>query len=367
MASAAQVQCQHGTGQQALLDAQLDLWHHTFGYVKSMALKSALDLRIADAIHRHGGAATLTEIAASAALHPSKAPSLRRLMRALTVTGIFSVVDVDRAGAGEHAYGLTPASRLLVGTRNVADFLTMMLDDVFVTPFHGLGAWLRREPTTTPDRSLLEVTHGYDLWGLRDNNPRFGELFDEGMVSDSTFVMDIVVNECGDVFRGLSSLVDVGGGRGGATEAIAKAFPHVKCSVLELPHIVDNAPASTDVEYIAGDMFESIPSANAIFLKWVLHDWGDAECVKILKNCKKAIPPKDEGGKVIILDIVVGAGSSSNLKHKETQVLFDLFIMFMNGAERDEQELKKIIFEAGFSGYKIIPIAGVRSIIEAYP
>jgi hypothetical protein len=51
----------------------------------------------------------------------------------------------------------------------------------------------------------------------------------------------------------------------------------------------------------------------------------------------------------------------------ETQILFDLFMMFINGAERDELEWKKIILEAGFSSYKIIPVLGVRSIIEVYP
>ena len=69
---------------------------------------------------------------------------------------------------------------------------------------------------------------------------------------------------------------------------------------------------------------------------------------------------------MIILDMVVGAGSSDE-KHVETQILFDLFMMFINGAERDELEWKKIIFEAGFSHYKIIPVLGVRSIIEVYP
>jgi hypothetical protein len=54
---------------QGLLDAQLELWHNTFAYIKSMALKSALDLGIADAIHHHGGAATLTQIVATAKLH----------------------------------------------------------------------------------------------------------------------------------------------------------------------------------------------------------------------------------------------------------------------------------------------------------
>ncbi|KAL6595448.1 hypothetical protein ACP70R_047788 [Stipagrostis hirtigluma subsp. patula] len=195
----------------------------------------------------------------------------------------------------------------------------------------------------------------------------FGELLHEALVADTSFIMDIIVKECGHVFQGVSSLVDVAVGLGTAAQTIAKAFPHVKCSVLDLRHVVANAPVGTGVDYIAGDMFESIPSANAVFLKWILHDWGDAECVKLLKNCKKAIPSKEEGGKVIILDMVVGTGLS-NPQHKEMQVLFDLFMMFMNGIERDEQQWKKIILEAGYSGYKIIPIAGIpRSIIEVYP
>jgi len=36
------------TEQQVMLDAELQLWNHTFGYVKSMALKAALDLGIPD-------------------------------------------------------------------------------------------------------------------------------------------------------------------------------------------------------------------------------------------------------------------------------------------------------------------------------
>jgi hypothetical protein len=70
---------------------------------------------------------------------------------------------------------------------------------------------------------------------------------------------------------------------------------------------------------------------------------------------------------VIILDIVVGAGSSCDRKNVETQCLFDLYIMTINGVERDEREWKKIIFEAGFTSYKIIPVLGTRSIIEVCP
>ncbi|OEL16170.1 hypothetical protein BAE44_0022812 [Dichanthelium oligosanthes] len=64
--------------------------------------------------------------------------------------------------------------------------------------------------------------------------------------------------------------------------------------------------------------------------------------------------------------MLVGAGSSDH-KHVEAQVLFDVFIMFVNGIKRNEHEFKKIIIEAGFSDYKIIPVPGVRSIIKVYP
>jgi hypothetical protein len=69
---------------------------------------------------------------------------------------------------------------------------------------------------------------------------------------------------------------------------------------------------------------------------------------------------------VIIIDIVVGAGTPDK-KHKEVHALLDLYIMFINGIERDEQEWSKIFLEAGYSDYNIIPILGFRSIIEVYP
>jgi len=255
------------TDQQAVLDAQLLLWHHTMGYVKSMALKAALDLSIPDAVHQHGGSATLPQIVTKVTLHPSKIPCLRRLMRVLTLTGVFSV---HAGGDDEPVYGLTPASRLLVGSgMNVTPFLTLMLGTVFVSSLFDLGEWFRHE---LPDPSPFKFAHGRHIWDLADHDASFGKLFDDGMVADSSFIMDVVVKECGDVFQGISScLVDVAGGLGGATQTIAKAFPHVECSVLDLPHVVANAPTDTDVKYIAGDMFESIPSANSVFLKVYAH------------------------------------------------------------------------------------------------
>lgn len=84
--------------------------------------------------------------------------------------------------------------------------------------------------------------------------------------------------------------------------------------------------------------------------------------MKILKNCKKAVK-----GKLIIIDIVKEIQEKDN-EAIETQLFFDMLMMvFFAGKERDEKEWAKLASDAGFSGYKITPILGLRSIIEVYP
>ncbi|XP_051209901.1 O-methyltransferase ZRP4 [Lolium perenne] len=398
---------------QALLDAEHELWRTSFSYIKSMAIKSALDLRLADAIDHHGGAATLPQIVARVKVHPSKVPCLRRLMRVLTVSGVFSIQQQQNVvpsattngngaatangngavttngngaatangngvattngngtatangtdAAAELLYALTPVSRLLVGSRNLVSMMSMILDPTFITPYLGMGAWFEH---ALPDPCIFRQQHGVALWKMAEKDPAFDALINDAMVSDSSFIMEIAIRECGEVFQGITSLMDVAGGLGAASQVISKAFPGMECTVMDLGHVVAKAPTGTAVKYVAGDMFESVPPADAVFIKWVLHDWGHDDCVKILKNCKKSIPSRENGGKVIIMDIVVGAGPSG-VKHKELQVLFDLYMTIVDGIERDEQEWKKIFQEAGFSGYQILPVLGFRSIIEVYP
>ncbi|XP_062232611.1 O-methyltransferase ZRP4-like [Phragmites australis] len=273
---------------QALLDAQLELWNTTFAYVKSMALKCALNLRIADAIQLHGDGATLPQIIAKVTLHPSKIPCLRRLMHVLSVTGVFSIQQPADDG-GEQVCGLTPVSQLLVGSSNLTPFMTLVLDSLVVSPFLDLGAWFQRE---LPGPSLFEMKHGQSLWDFINQNSAFCALVDGGMVSDSSFIMDIVIKEHDDVFQGISSLIDVVGGLGGAAQAIAKAFPHVNCSVLDLPLVIASAPAITNVKYTAGDMFESIPSANAVFLKVCRSVLFYVELLRCLGEPQVTSPPK---------------------------------------------------------------------------
>ncbi|KAK4858172.1 hypothetical protein QYF36_012200 [Acer negundo] len=57
----------------------------------------------------------------------------------------------------------------------------------------------------------------------------------------------------------------------------------------DLPHVIQHAPHYPGVEHVGGYMFESVPKGDAIFMKWILHDWSDEHCLKLLKNCYKGL------------------------------------------------------------------------------
>ncbi|KAL6197207.1 hypothetical protein ACLB2K_032819 [Fragaria x ananassa] len=139
-----------------------------------------------------------------------------------------------------------------------------------------------------------------------------------------------------------------------------------KIPILELPQVVANLQDSANLKFIAGDMFNAIPPADAILLKLTLHALSDEECLKVLKKCREAIPDNGKG-KVIIIDIVINKERDEH-ESTEAKFFFDMLMMVLvTGRERSEKEWEKLFLEAGFSKYKITPIFGLRSLIEIYP
>ncbi|WVZ62435.1 hypothetical protein U9M48_012189, partial [Paspalum notatum var. saurae] len=362
--------------------AEAELWCHSFGYLKSMALRCAIKLGIPNAIHRRGGAATLSELHATVPVAASKRPCLSRIMSFLAVSGLFReevIVPADAADGGETTaaprYHLTAASRLLVDDDDdtkgghracVSPLLILCTSPFHFTASQHMAEWLQEEDgaaAVSAERTPFMMAHGAGFYDVVRRDAAFAVCFDEAMGSDSRFVAEIVVRDFGAVFAGLTSLVDVGGNNGTTARAIAEAFPHVKCSVLELPHVVDTMPADGKVEFVAGDMMEFIPPADAVLLKFVLHNWSDEDCIQILKRSREAISTREPKGKVVIIDIVLGSQSKKAL---EAQLLMDLCMMLvLEGIQRTEETWHKIFLDAGFTQYKITPILGTtRSLIE---
>ncbi|ESW04703.1 hypothetical protein PHAVU_011G118100 [Phaseolus vulgaris] len=341
-----------------LLRAQTHVWNHIFSFVNSMSLKCAIDLEIPDIIHKYGETMPFSQLTASLSLNPSKANCIYRLMRILTHSGFFSQLQVNENDL-EMGYVLTDASTLLLKDNplSMLPFFHAMLDPILTKPWHQLPTWFRND-----DPTPFHTAHEMKIWDYAGRDPKLNQLFNDAMASDAQLVSNVVIERCSGVFKGLESLVDVGGGTGIMAKAIAKSFPHIDCTVFDLPHVVANLKGCENLKYVGGDMFESVPPADAVLLKWILHDWNDEQCVKILKKCKEGIKRK-----VIVIDMVVES-EEEDFESTETKLLVDMVVMVLYpGKERTEKEWAKIIFSAGFSDYKITPVVGLRSFIEIYP
>ncbi|KAK6157198.1 hypothetical protein DH2020_011446 [Rehmannia glutinosa] len=333
---------------QELLDAHAHIWNHIFSFINSMSLKCAIQLRIPDIIHKHQKPMSLSElIDALPNINRAKSDCVERLMRILIHSKFFTKVKISEDKQG---YWLTPSSRLLIKDEpmNMTSFALDMLDPIFIDSYHHISEWFKNDdpmPSATRD--------GRTFWELLEQDSRLNQLFNESMASDTGLAASVILKDCGHVFDGLKSMVDVAGGTGTMAKAIADAVPGLKCSVLERPHVIAGLKGTENLTFVAGDIFESIPPADAIFMK-------------LLKKCKEAIPSKDKGGKLIIIDMVL----DNRKEHEafESQLFSDMILMSMGlGRERTEEELAKLFYEAGFTSYKIHPVLGLRSLIEVFP
>nr|GLL22862.1 trans-resveratrol di-O-methyltransferase-like isoform X1 [Ipomoea trifida] len=328
-----------------ILDAQT----HIFNFINSGSLKCAVELEIPDIIHKHGQPMTLTHLVNALPINNAKSAQLGRLMRTLTHSGFFVRTKIPGT-EGSEGYALTPSATLLLKDNplSLRPFLLAMLDPIMTDPWHNISEWFQNDEPTT-----FDTVHGMSLWDYAGKEPKLNHSINDAMACDARLVMNMVVKYCRVVFEGLDSVVDVGGGIGTAAKIIADAFPDLKCTVL-------------------CSIFRMLSMAWKglriwTMLEWILHDWSDEESVKILKKCKESIPSKEKGGKVIIIDMVVGNKTKDD-KSIETQNFFDMLMMVvLTGRERAEKDWAKLFFEAGFSDYKIIPILGLRSLIEVYP
>ncbi|KAI5647956.1 hypothetical protein M9H77_33961 [Catharanthus roseus] len=353
-----------------LLKAHAHLWNMIYNFINSMSLKCAIDLNIPDIIHDHGNPITLSELTQSLKINSSKVPYMYRLMRILTHSGIFvkSKIGGNEKTQEEDAYTLTPFSNLLLKNHPLSmnPLLSATLQSIWIAPWLNLSDWFRNDEDLII-RSPFASTHGRDIWEMAGQEQGHNNLFNEAMASDARLVSSLVVENSEELFGGgLNSLVDVGGGTGTMAKAIADSFPGLKCTVLDLPHVVRGLEGTKNVAYVGGDMFKSIPPADAVLLKSILHDWPDEESIEILKKCKESIPSKERGGKVIVIDMVLG-DQTEDKEATETQLFSDMLMMVLaKGRERNEKEWAELFFQAGFSEYKIIPMLGLRSVIEVY-
>ncbi|KAG7600275.1 Plant methyltransferase dimerization [Arabidopsis suecica] len=296
--------------------------------------------------------------------NPDAPMMIDRLLRFLVAYSVCTCKLVkDEEGRESRGYGLGKVGKKLVKDE----------DGLSIAPFVLLrstiakgGVWsYLTEAIQEGGASAYERANGALAYEYMKENANTKERFNEAMTSHTSVVMKKILENYNG-FESLSDLVDVGGSLGSNLTQILSKYPHIKGVNFDLPHIVKDAPQIHGVEHIGGDMFDEIPRGEAIFMKWILHNWNDEKCVEILKKCKKALP---ETGRIVVIEMIMPQEvSETDLATKNT-LCADLAMMSLTsgGKERTKEEFEDLAKKAGFKPPKIIYGAYSYWIIELYP
>lgn len=211
------------------------------------------------------------------------------------------------------------------------------------------SVWPRlQDLVRTGETDAFEKEFGSPLFEYVQKNPEHAEVFDAGMTSHSAVETRSVLQALDDYdFSDRNRLCDVGGGAGHLLAHLLADRDHLEGEVLELPPVVDAAgavPEELGVDdrftFTAGDMFEAVPRADGYFMKHIMHDWSDEECVRILNQVTEAAP---DGAPVFVAEYVVPGPETSHFSK-----LFDLHMMLMvGGRERTIDEYGGLFEGAG--------------------
>jgi len=221
------------------------------------------------------------------------------------------------------------------------------------------SAWGHLAHSVRTGENAFEALHGVDVWTHRKHHSEQNAVFNDNMTALSHRVAAGVAAAYD--FSGVSSVVDVGGGKGILLEAVLTRHDHLTGTVFDLPHVVASAPMSADLAprwaATSGSFFESVPAADAYLLKSVLHDWPDDRCIEILGRCRAAL---NDGGVVLLVERVLGQPG-----YEAVTAFSDLNMLVLpGGRERTQQEYAGLFDAAGLRLDAVVDTGTPVSIIE---
>lgn len=319
------------------------------GYWVSFGVHVSARLSIAD--HLAKGPRTSADLAQASGAHE---PTLYRLLRMLASHGIFRETDGRR-------FENTPLSETLRADvpASMKPFAIMMVDGPSVL------AWNDLLETVKTGEEAFQRVHGMGGFEYLAAHPDKGKEFGEAMTSISG-TENPAIAEAYD-FGGIRTLVDVGGSHGSLLAAILPRNPGLRGVVYDRAEVVENARNDVHVraqgvdgrlDLVAGNFFDEVPAgADAYIMKYILHDWDDAQSKQILSNCRKAMA---KSGRVLVVDNVIPPG---NEPHWGKMLDMNMLVL-TPGRERTEPEFRELFASAGLRVARIVPTASPLSIVE---
>jgi SAM-dependent methyltransferase len=322
-----------------------------YGHIPVQALVTAVEFRIVDNLS--SGPKTAKELAKIAKVDADFLGRVLLFLVSLEVfeyeadTGRFSNNEASLFLGEDHPLTLAPTLRM------------------YGAPW-AWKAWGTMKDAVKMGKSAFKISHKIPLFNFLQKNKHASAIFDYRMNGRPERRLKPLLENYD--FSSFNRVVDVGGGQGGILFGILEKYPHLLGVLFDLKTSIDRASKQAKArgldkrcEFVSGDFFKKVPSKGDLYiLAIVLHDWTASDCVRILKNCRKAMSPN---GKIILLERVV----SPEKKQPDVRMIdLEMLVMTEGGRERSETEYAKLFALAGFSLERVVT-AQPMNIVEGRP
>jgi 2-polyprenyl-3-methyl-5-hydroxy-6-metoxy-1,4-benzoquinol methylase len=308
--------------------ARLRIYALQDGAVRAQALAFSLKLGLFDTLER--APRTVDQIATVCGLSSRVLPTL------LAFLSSQDLIRRRRNGA----FGNTPAaSTFLVSTSPRYVGGRALLFAGFYDAIKHLPEALATGKPWTPD-GQHDMFAGF--------SPDEQAWFADGMFANAVHGGDVLAREVD--FSGFRRLLDVGGGSGGYSIALALAYPGLHATIFDLGPLrrlaakrVRDAGLSTRITFAAGSFFEDVlPRGHEVLLlSSILHDWADGDCATILRNCFGALEPS---GTIVVTEPML-AEDFSGPDHPAAS---GLTMAVLGGENRTRTRVCNLLRAAGF-------------------
>ncbi|MDR3734566.1 MAG: methyltransferase [Acidobacteriaceae bacterium] len=167
--------------------------------------------------------------------------------------------------------------------------------------------------------------------------------------------------------EGVCSVLDLGGGSGAYSIAFAKAAPHVRCDILDLPEVlpltsgyVGKAGVSRQIRLRAGDMLHDDFGSgyDLVMLNAVCHMFSERQNQELFRRVRQALVPN---GRLAVQDFILNSEKTGPLQ----AALFSLNMLVGTpaGACYNEAEYMAWMRAAGFAEVRRVPLQGTSDLI----
>ncbi|KIW70707.1 hypothetical protein PV04_02951 [Phialophora macrospora] len=335
--------------------------HHSVNMLEIVSIRTLMSLGVFEKIPLDGSI-SLAELSQVTGVQNSL---LERQLRILVGTKF-----IDQTPTYEYVH--TKFSRAYIQVPGPGNFFQFMNDECLSTLVH-LHSYVKdraredNKPVREPDDPLHNPytrRHGMDghpVWEIMAQFPDRLRAFQLGFMSQEDSVPIIGFYDFSALYNpdtdgDRATLVDVGGGQGQSIIQILKAFPSLRPDRMvlqDLPEPIAQAKESKllpeGVTAMVHDFWtpQPVKAAKAYFLRRIIHDYSDENCVKILSHLRAAMAPDS---KVLIADMVM----PRRVQEADLPAAaMDNCVMVMGGKERTADGMKKILEEAGLKMVKI--------------